>query len=291
MEEITFKGPFHIKDLSNVSKELRKEYAENKIPGIYIWGFLSDIKIEKLKDFSEQHEIPKFNKESELFIPYYVGLDSDLFDRINKHKGFDKYDARKYTRMSEEYMLKFFKQKVEKEEEEKEEVDFPIKTDNSNIYQKYFDLNKKQKNIVYYNNSDFLKKVYGDFIKVDETKKTENPIDVINKENNNLIKDTLKEMYDDSNQKEHKNNLWFCYAELKRNTDFVKCKLEDFETLTFYSLKGKTISKTGKLDAISDTIAVKCEENLKSIFKSEINSKNSLLTIKNKTNIEFPGYL
>ena len=251
MEEITFKGPFHIKDLSNVSKELRKEYAENKIPGIYIWGFLSDIKIEKLKDFSEQHEIPKFNKESELFIPYYV----------------------------------------EKEEEEKEEVDFPIKTDNSNIYQKYFDLNKKQKNIVYYNNSDFLKKVYGDFIKVDETKKTENPIDVINKENNNLIKDTLKEMYDDSNQKEHKNNLWFCYAELKRNTDFVKCKLEDFETLTFYSLKGKTISKTGKLEAISDTIAVKCEENLKSIFKSEINSKNSLLTIKNKTNIEFPGYL
>jgi hypothetical protein len=281
MEEITFKGPYHIKDLSSVSNELRKEYAENKIPGIYIWGFVSDIKIENFKDFSEEHKIPKFNKENELFIPYYVGLDSDLFDRINKHKGFDKYDARKYTRMSEEYMKKFFKEKA-----------YPIKTDNSNINKDYFDLNiNEQENIVYYNNSDFLKKVYGDFIKVDETKKTENPIDVINKDNNNLIIDTLKEMYDDSNQMKHKNNLWFCYAELKRNTDFVKCKLEDFETLTFYSLKGKTISKTGKLEAISDTIAVKYKDNLKSIFKSEINSKNSLLIIKNKTNVEFPGYL
>ena len=98
-------------------------------------------------------------------------------------------------------------------------------------------------------------------------------------------------MYDNSNQMKHKNNLWFCYAELNRKTDFVECKLEEFETLTFYSLKGKTISKTGKLEAISDTIAVKCEDNLKSIFKIEINSKNSLLTIKNKTKIEFPGYL
>lgn len=281
MEEITFKGPYHIKDLSSVSNELRKEYAENKIPGIYIWGFVSDIKIENFKDFSEEHKIPKFNKENELFIPYYVGLDSNLFDRINKHKGFDKHDARKYTRMSEKYMKKFFKEQA-----------YPIKTDNSNIHKDYLKLNiKKQENIVYYNNSDFIKKTYGDSIKVNEIKKTENPIDVINKDNNNLIIDTLKEMYDNSNQMKHKNNLWFCYAELNRKTDFVKCKLEEFETLTFYSLKGKTISKTGKLEAISDTIAVKCEDNLKSIFKIEINSKNSLLTIKNKTKIEFPGYL
>jgi hypothetical protein len=270
MEEITFQGPYHIKHLCKVQDELRNKYAGNKIPGIYIWGFVSDRKISSFKNYTDQPEIPKFDKESEQFIPYYIGKDSNLFKRIEEHKGFDKVPASKYTRMSKEYMLEFFKQKDK-------EVDFPIKTDRSDIHGEFLRLNLEQKNkkILYYNNSDFLKETYINEpkLKVNDAQKTNNPINIINNENNNLIKDTLKEMYDDSlkndnisKEKGHKNNLWFCYAELKRNTDFVNCKLEDLETLTFYSLKGKTISLTGKLDEISDNIAVKCDENLKSIL-------------------------
>lgn len=294
MEEIIFKGPFHISELDNISKSIgrNKDKKLDKIkPGIYIWGFVTSSNLKHFKSFNcflEKKETPQFNNKLDFFIPYYVGLDSNLFNRIKSHKDFESHNAGKYTRMSEDYMLRFFKDSACSDK------NYPIKIGNKDIHKKYLKINESEgvENILYYNNSNFLSETYGKECIVNNQKKTEIPITKFNNDNNKIIKDTLKEMFDDTNLTEHKNNLWFCYAELVENTDFVKCKLLDFETLTYYSLKGKTISKTEEFQTISDNIQVKCNDNLINIFKEKVLTKK-IITEKylNENNeVKFPGY-
>lgn len=291
MENIIFKNLHHISELENVIKKVKK--SENiKTPGIYIWGYVVDKQISKILEFNE----PNFDTNSMKFIPYYVGLDSNLFDRISSHRKFENGDATKYTRMSEEYMLRFFK-----------DCNYPVKTDDKDIHDKYLkinivkDKNEKNsetnkfvepKNVLYYNNSIFLKKTYTD-CKVNEVKKTENPITKFNEDNGYIIEDTLREIYNYTNQTKHKNNLWFSYALINDCQDFIKCRLEDFEALTFYSLKGKTISKTKKIDDISKNIQICFEgKELENIFKCNninINILEEKYLDENKE-VKFNGY-
>lgn len=279
MEKITFKNLHHISELKDVQNKLNKNI---KNPGIYIWGYVVDNKLSEILEIKDT----TFNANTMKFIPYYIGLDSNLFNRINKHKKFDKGDARKYTRMSEEYMLKFFK--------DCKNNNFPIKNDDKDIHKEYLKLNdsKEKENITYYNNSDFLTETYGNECIVNHQKKTEMPITKFNEDNGYIINDSLMRIYDYSNKSIHKNNLWFSYALFTDSQDFINCKLEDFEALTFYSLKGKTISKTKKIDNISKNIQVCYEANeLENIFKCN-NINRSIIEkkyIKDKKVI-FEGY-
>lgn len=278
MEKITFKNLHHISELKDVIKKLDKNI---KNPGIYIWGYVVDTKISKILEIKDT----KFNVNTMKFIPYYVGLDSNLFNRISKHYKFDKGDARKYTRMSEEYMLKFFK--------DCKNNNYPIKNDDKDIHEHYLNINIQQENIIYYNNSDFLTKTYGTDCIVNYQKKTEMPITKFNEDNGHIIKDSLMGIFDYSNKSIHKNNLWFSYALYKDSQDFINCKLEDFEALTFYSLKGKTISKTKKIDNISKNIQVCYEgDELENIFKCNniIRSIIDANFINKNKQVKFPGY-
>lgn len=278
MEKITFKNLHHISELKDVIKKLDKNI---KNPGIYIWGYVVDTKISKILEIKDT----KFNVNTMKFIPYYVGLDSNLFNRVSKHYKFDKGDARKYTRMSEEYMLKFFK--------DCKNNNYPIKNDDKDIHEHYLNINIQQENIIYYNNSDFLTKTYGTDCIVNYQKKTEMPITKFNEDNGHIIKDSLMGIFDYSNKSIHKNNLWFSYALYKDSQDLINCKLEDFEALTFYSLKGKTISKTKKIDNISKNIQVCYEgDELENIFKCN-NINRSIIDanfINKNKQVKFPGY-
>ncbi len=295
MEEIIFKGPFHISELDNESKTIgrNKDKKLDKIkPGIYIWGFVTATDLKHFKNFNhflEKNETPKFDDKVDFFIPYYIGLDSNLFNRIKNHKDFENHDAMKYTRMSEDYMLRFFKDSDDCDK------NYPIKIGNKDIHKRYLKINESEGkiNVLYYNNSDFLTETYGKECILNNQTKTEIPITKFNNDNNNIIKDTLKEMFDDTNLTDHKNNLWFCYAELVENTDFVKCKLLDFETLTYYSLKGKTISKTEEFETISENIQIKCNDNLINIFKEKILNKEIIKEkyLNEKNQIKFEGYI
>lgn len=265
---IEFKGPFNINHLDkNLELEIDK-------PGIYIWGFMVDSNYNPLNC----KNIVSFSSEKMKFLPYYVGKkEGRIIDRLNEHKNVrENVNAIKYTRLSIQYLKTFFNDPL-----------FPIKTSYSNITNKFIEIDKKSNHtlIEYYNNSKFLDyKINGsnnDKSKINNEKPTNNPIT-----NFCTINDTLQEIIIG------KNNFWFCYAELKENIDFFKSKLLDFETLTYYSLKGKTISKTEEFKTISDNIQVKCNDNLINVFKEKVLTKK-IITEKylNENNeVKFPGY-
>ncbi len=267
MEKITFKNLHHISELDEISKKI-KASGNAKNPGIYIWGFVTNKQISEILKIEDT----KFDGSNMKFIPYYVGLDSNLFDRIKKHKNFVKSDATKYTRLTTDYLKKFF-------------MDDYFQINDKKIDVKDVIINK---GIEYYNHPNFLKN------KIIE----KNDIEKITNDNNNPItrfksvKDTLIELYNEGNKINHLNNLWFCYALLNGNKDFLNCKLEDFEALTFYSLKGKTISKTKKIKDISSNIQICFEGNeLENIFKRNNINKSIIesdFTFNNQ--IEFLGY-
>lgn len=278
MEKITFKKLYHISNFDTALKDLNKQKKEKK-PGIYIWGFVADKEIKNFVDFKESKLI-EFCPKTMKFIPYYVGLDSDLLSRIKSHKSFDKHPATKYTRMSKQYMLEFFK-----------DPEFPLKTDKKDIHQEFINLNPskpEQPKIIYYNNSDFLRETYENCVV--ESKKTENPINVFNEKNQenqeNQISDTLRELA------ENMNNFWFCYAPIE-NKDYLRCKLEDFESLTFHTLKGKTISQVKKIEEVNENLVVSFEgQELENIFKKNNITKNIILNvfINDEKEVDFSGY-
>ncbi|WP_396196204.1 hypothetical protein [Flavobacterium sp.] len=278
MENILkFKGPFNIYNNDSYQNHLDEL---NKPPGIYIWGFMVDSKYNPLNCAKKQI----FDSEKMYFLPYYVGKkEKRIIDRLNEHKNVRlNPNAIKYTRLSMQYLKTFFK-----------DPDFPIKTSNSDITNKFIEIDKSGKNkkengkqIEYYNNSKFLDYKIADSSidkpKINTVKQTDNPIT-----NFSTLNDTLKQIIIKNN------NFWFCYAELKENIDLINCKLEDYEALTFYSLKGKTISKTKNIDKISKNIQISFENNkLENIFKCNDISINIIKEkyLNEKNEVEFPGY-
>jgi hypothetical protein len=108
-----------------------------------------------------------------------------------------------------------------------------------------------------------------------------------NKILNLMLEDTLKKMYDGANKTDHNNNLWFCYAKLEGEKEFTDCKLIDYEALTFYSLKGKTISKTIKFNELNNNLKI-LDNTTANIFNKD--SNNNVSTIDFENIKEIPGY-
>lgn len=270
---IEFKGPFNI---NHLDKDLEQKL---KNPGIYIWGFMVDSNYDPLNCKNKQ----AFDSEKMHFLPYYVGKkESQIFDRLNEHKNVRtlKKDANKYTRLSMQYLKTFFN-----------DPDFPIKTSNSDITKEFIEIDKSDKKkkengkqIEYYNNSKFLDyKIDASSIdktKINKVEHTDNPIT-----NFSTLNDTLEEIII------NKNNFWFCYGIVKNEDSLFSCYLENFETLTFYSLKGKTISKTGNFNNLLEELLMIDKTDI-SIFKEKTISKK-IITEKylNENNeVKFPGY-
>ncbi len=147
---------------------------------------------------------------------------------------------------------------------------------------------KENKGVEYYNNPDFLKFR----IKKENTIDLNNIISVGPSKNNNpitkfnSIKDSLDELVN------KKNNFWFCYGIVKNEDSLFSCYLENFETLTFYSLKGKTISKTGNFNNLLEELLLIDKTDI-SIFKEKTMSKKIIKEkYLNKLNeVEFKGYI
>jgi hypothetical protein len=260
---IEFKGPFNI---NHIDKDLETNLKNS---GIYIWGFMVDSNYNPLNC----KNIVSFSPEKMKFLPYYVGMATGkgknnkmtIYKRLNQHKDVrNNASAIKYTRLSMKYLKTFFK----------EDSSFPIKTSNSNITNKFIEIDKKsnQTLIEYYNNSKFLDYKINDSnndkSKINNEKPTNNPIT-----NFCTINDTLQEIIIE------KNNFWFCYAECCHdcnNEKDITPFYESIESLTYFSLKGKTISKVKKWSGDNNGFVIK-DGTKTNIFKLEPSE-------------EFPGY-
>ncbi|MFZ4106341.1 hypothetical protein [Flavobacterium sp.] len=279
MKKIIFKGPYHFNQIDHKEKNiLGIEKIKLNVPGIYIWGFMYskkdntvfnslDCKIETNK---------KYDGRNMQFIPYYVGKKTDsIFDRINEH-----YEVRsnsnsiKYTRLSYDYLKEFFK-----------DHSFPINIGKSYIND-FIRLGYENK-VNYYNHLGFLCTKY----RVNMNKLIKNGfvfksiLDVPIVDYNFLNdKDTLYNLVG----KENYNNFWFCFAEFSCNKKLIKTYLESFETLTYYSLKGKTISKTQEFSKILNDIKIEDATNNSNIFNKDENGQICQIDFNNL--LEIPGY-
>jgi hypothetical protein len=263
--KIEFQGPFHF---SNLGPELNQKLNHS---GIYIWGFMVDDQFNPIH-FDEQ---AVYNPKKMLFLPYYVGKKKgNILSRLKDHHGVRKNaSAKKYMRISAKYIKTFFN-----------DVEFPVKKNYKTDLTPQFvriDQNSNGANISYYNHADFLLyklNVHGKN-KLNKDDKKNNPIT-----NFNELQDPLDEWVN------QKNNFWFCFGIVDQEMNQFEKYLEYLETLTFYALKGKTISKTGYFDRLPEDILL-VDLTLTEIFKEKTCSKDIL---SNKYFAEgeilFPGY-
>lgn len=255
---IEFKGPFNINHLDkNLELEIDK-------PGIYIWGFMVDSKYNTLNC----KNIKEFNSEKMSFLPYYVGMatgksDMSIYKRLKKHKNVTKSDAAKYTRLSKKHLKTFYNDPL-----------FPMHFDNESS-KKYlnklliYNLNYDNKAISYINNPMFMFFLYQKKLinKLDELFKNHDPNNIP------ITLDIFKDWIDDPLDEivNNKNNFWFCYAEFsynKGNENEIRAFYESLESLTYFSLKGKTISKVKQWNEDKKRFTIKDITNT-NIFKDE----------------------
>ena len=208
---LDFNGPFHKSEI----KSNHKQDFLNK-PGVYIWGFMYAYKSTsngslELNDPIDFKEYPiKYEARKMLFIPYYVGISTTtLFERLNKHQNVRCDPSTKYTRLSIEYIKKFFKN------EKPGELDFPInikgksKKERNNRLIRLIKKYKKsgETSVTYFNDLCILNEIYNP-----KDKKSFNGYDghwpITNQFiNNNPMSDPLNELVSE------KNNFWFYFAE------------------------------------------------------------------------------
>lgn len=263
--KIVFKGPYNINKLD---KDIEEKLNN---PGIYIWGFMVDANYKPLNCKNIFQFIPNKMK----FLPYYVGMatgnsDSSILKRLNQHKNVRIGNAAKYMRINKDALDSFYK-----------DNSFPIHFQkDKNYYKKLMIYNlKSEKNAIpYFNNPWFMfflykKKLLSKFNDLFKLKNSYN-LPITSEIFNDCIKvDPLNDIVN------KKANFWFCYAEfnITSNNDFDRKELyENLESLTYFSLKGKTISevKTWK------------ENNIGFIIQDNTNSA----IFKNNPSFEFQGY-
>ncbi len=253
MTTINFHGPFHFDDINlkgEIINNIQGIPDPNK-PGIYVWGFMfhfnnygiiTPVNFRKLT--------PVFNKDVMKFIPYYVGKsESNIFSRIKKHHDVRntkslRTDADKYMRLSHGYMTKFFKDDL-----------FPIKVGNSSRATELINLLKIfPDTITYHNELKVLLEIYPN-LQISPSGNN-HPI-TLQKIEGFCIPDTLEDLVVDMN------NFWFCFTPFSQ----PKNKLTNLETYVFYSLKGKTISKTNKYNNAINNIII--DNSNTDIFKDK----------------------
>lgn len=268
MTELRFYGPFHFSEIDQQSK---KKSSQEK-SGIYVWGFMYEYKGSTLMK-PVDYRNPEPDKKK--FIPYYVGLRKDIFKRLKEHQNVRKGDATKYTRLSIDYMKSFFMDNNTKGKDS-ENPNFPThigdKTFTNSIVKLIENDNKK---IIYFNSKVALEKIYKkEGIQLITCDGYNYSIICQRTNDGNKLYDSLYEIVDTKQM----NNFWFCYA----IPDEKGINLKIFETYTFYSLKGKTISKTGNYDKVNPD---RVTHNI-SINDEYLNAK----IFKDKPSEIFPGY-
>jgi hypothetical protein len=253
-QTLDFKGPFHFEKINN-DMNLKNELSGK---GIYIWGFVFPIDINGINNLGEPVDFKINKKEFDntkwKFIPYYVGLadKTSLMGRLFTHHEINKGVGLKYMRMDDKYYRKFFS-----------DTDFKEYTGNKNKQiqdlKNLINNNKNiRKTISYFNNAEIMELVDPllEIKKKDSNRKSIIELLKVNMDFKGLIEikdipiseyfkpnvpqaidDTLLKLVDVS----EKNNFWFCYCALN-NPD------KTHEAFTFYSLLGKTISKTLNYD-------------------------------------------
>lgn len=232
MINLDFYGPVHFDEVDQTTGNLKQSNGKPKQPsssGIYVWGFMywknKHGGLNGPVNFSRSKIV--YDKKSMQFIPYYLGKSQkNMFtDRLIKHHdvrnayNFNSH-ADKYMRLSHGYMMSFFNDPL-----------FPIKTGRSNA--SYLNLAKmKPGQITYHNDPLVLSEIYPT-LKISRVI-TDHPI-TEQKISGIPIQDTLEDLVISMN------NFWFCYA---AQDTVTKALLEHCENYSFYSLKGKTVSKT-----------------------------------------------
>ena len=275
--KLEFNGPIHFDNVDAKTGSIIKNPNKLKSPngrGIYIWGFIYECskngELIKPVDFSIKENFLKYEKndfkllDNWKFIPYYVGKKEDnIFSRIKTHHNILNGDATKYIRLSHSYMRNFFNC-----------PSFPVKYKrNSNKSQAINLLTSNPDSIEYFNDADFLKRKYaGIRLESHGRNGTDYPIILQRNINSQKLPDTLEELIN------HKNNFWFCYLLV----DDSNVNLTNYETFTFWSLKGKTVSETQKFTSINNSLVID-DKTKAGIFN--INGNKELLPSN-----EFLGY-
>jgi hypothetical protein len=281
MAELKFKGPFHFDHL--YQKGTKKDCGTLKsldissTYGIYIWGFLYDLDtnslINNLIDFSTDENKEKIShfecneknigfdltKYNWQFLPIYVGRarkgSTTIGSRLFNHHDLTNLSTRKYTRLEIDYYKKFSNDKY-----------FPINVTGGNWILKDEMKNQLNGKVSYFNNDIVLKRIYSNNCepqRIPNTTGNEFPIDL----QNFVMRDQLKEII----SIDFKNNFWFCYLDM---TDYSTRDIEIAEIQTFYSLKGKTISKTENFSSLLDTHNIVANNDFcRSIFKHDNTGK------------------
>lgn len=263
MTKLQFYGPFQFIDIDRVSKSAPNEEKA----GIYIWGFMYEYNesgLIKLVDFRGPR------REKMKFIPFYVGKhQSNIFTRLTEHQSVRKGDATKYTRLSFEYLKRFF---MDKFPEDPEDLNFPIhyswpkyaKIYNQNIANL---IEKNKKRFIYFNNNVILASLYPGSEPINVGNATRGNYKITEQTFIEETKDTLNVIVN------MMNNFWFCYA----LANVSKKKLYDCEAYTFFSLKGKTIGQTKNCPKPDMPIMIidKTDSSIFKISKSDMTIKPS----------------
>jgi hypothetical protein len=231
MNEIVFEGPLHSSSLDDPKKDLNFE-------GVYIWGFMVD------KDFKPINCVKKHEyKPDEMnFLPYYVGMATGkgkngmtVKKRLKSHKEVRKGDGAKYTRINESQFKSFHK-----------DVDFPVHVGNRQHHKEMilYYMKCKGNAIPYFNNPLFMLHQY-------EKQLTPKVLELFNKSIKSDLPITSK-IFEGISIKDplfnvvcNKDNFWFVCANAKHlDHKNDESYFENLEGITYFSLKGKTISKT-----------------------------------------------
>jgi hypothetical protein len=277
---LKLKGPYHISHL--------KELTDLDSYGIYIWGFMFSRDEHAIKEFKviPKDEIPKidinlgYSNPEDIFIPYYVGRakhnkkgDTTIKKRLSNHVKIQKGSSSKYLRMKMSYYKSFFR--------DTQNLRFPIPLTTGNwIETDEYSLKHIKKNIVYFNNPTLLSKIYNCAILDKNGKIFKANNCPINKINSVKINDTLKKIINDYN------NFWFCYLPIstkQTSTNETDKQITEAEPFIFYSLKGKTVSKTKIYNSRNKCLEIKAENSCEYLFHRD---NNGYLV----SNEEWPGY-
>jgi hypothetical protein len=229
----TIKAPIHISNLIQIPEE----------PGVYIWGFMYDKHTKKnVIDFSDDL-LKNFNPDSHQFIPYYVGEAYNLQKRLGEHALIRSMDAGKYVRFRDGY-------------------DFWMHIPRQYSGGKYIDQYREiAKDIQYYGECSVMLEAYPHLSNLLSDKFSCNRQPSINDLEAILgINDILEDYV------HNRNNFWFLKIsqsdfgpnESVEKTAFLAKKQlrEDYESLLYLSLKGRTIGRCYRNRKITNSISV-----------------------------------
>ena len=246
---LKIQGPVHFDnvDKNGILMNNPKGWSNPNTSGIYVWGFMYKYEngefIEPI-DFSDKEVLDfYYSNNCELpsnwkFLPYYVGKkEGSIFNRIKTHQKVRQGDARKYIRLSFDYLREFFK-----------DPNYPVKYNRKENLSTVLAKHQIDTSCIEYFNSDkFLNVKYPNCILTPSGRNlTDYPITDQKDCNGNPLPDTLDEIVN------LKNNFWFCYLPIETDKSLTK-----YETFVFYSLKGRTTSQTQRFSSVIKSIVIK----------------------------------